>query len=415
MTETDAAATNGIDMKRYDRQIRLWGLDTQRGLVGARILLLGVNGLANEIAKNLVLSGVGHVCVQDTGTLTKEDVATGGLFSVSETQLGVGKAEALATELKEMNPSVHLTSTMTAAHAIDPATLRSYNYIVATRGLDAIAEITAITAALEQPTATTTSAAETPAAKKQKLSATAAGAAKTNGSHIVLPMRAPTAFDAAAGSASAAVDAAAVPTAPMPKMFAAGCIGLDGFCFCDFGVCTARIAPPKKAGEDAAASAAKAVPPHTERALYPPVAAAAGVAWAALTPRVPRLFYALQLLGAVREGGAPAPPDLLKALTERRDALLADAGANTEGATKLLSDEYLSTLAQTHAIEFAPVAAVVGGMVAAEVTKLIGGKDKPINNALFFDGTTSDGIVVRLGPSYDAPWGRDTGDFKRVD
>ena len=54
-------------------------------------------------------------------------------------------------------------------------------------------------------------------------------------------------------------------------------------------------------------------------------------------------------------------------------------------------------------------------MVAAEVTKLIGGKDKPINNALFFDGTTGDGLVARLGPSYDMPWGREDGAFKRVD
>ena len=72
-----------IDMKRYDRQIRLWGLDSQIKMSEARILILGVNGLANEIAKNLVLAGVGHVCIQDAGVVDEASLATGGLFSVS--------------------------------------------------------------------------------------------------------------------------------------------------------------------------------------------------------------------------------------------------------------------------------------------------------------------------------------------
>ena len=62
-------ATDDIDVKRYDRQIRLWGLDTQRGIAGCRVLMLGANGLCNEIAKNLVLSGVGHVRIQDAGVV----------------------------------------------------------------------------------------------------------------------------------------------------------------------------------------------------------------------------------------------------------------------------------------------------------------------------------------------------------
>ena len=57
-------SSNGLDMKRYDRQIRLWGVETQAGLNGARVLMLHATGLCNEIAKNLVLAGVGHVTVR---------------------------------------------------------------------------------------------------------------------------------------------------------------------------------------------------------------------------------------------------------------------------------------------------------------------------------------------------------------
>ena len=47
------------DVKRHDRSIRLWGAATQRGLQGAQVLVLGANGLSNEVCKNLVLSGMG--------------------------------------------------------------------------------------------------------------------------------------------------------------------------------------------------------------------------------------------------------------------------------------------------------------------------------------------------------------------
>ena len=53
-------------------------------------------------------------------------------------------------------------------------------------------------------------------------------------------------------------------------------------------------------------------------------------------------------------------------------------------------------------------------MIAAEVLKVISGKERPINNCLFFDGDTSDGMVLRLGPAFDCPWGVDKGDFKPV-
>ena len=42
---SSATESASIDIKRYDRQIRLWGLETQTGLHGARILMLRATGL----------------------------------------------------------------------------------------------------------------------------------------------------------------------------------------------------------------------------------------------------------------------------------------------------------------------------------------------------------------------------------
>jgi hypothetical protein len=188
------AQQSEIDTKRYDRQIRLWGLDTQRGLVGARILVLGVNGLANEIAKNLVLAGVGHVRFQDPGCVTAADLEAGGLFSVSEAQLGVGRAEAIAATLKAMNPSVELTYSCAAVAELSAELLQTYHFIVGTRGVEAVREITACTALLERhgggENADPQSRVEPPAPKRHRANGDSGPAlARSNGTHEVVPMR----------------------------------------------------------------------------------------------------------------------------------------------------------------------------------------------------------------------------------
>ena len=472
------AAAADIDTKRYDRQIRLWcahvprlgarlarsrrhppllcrssrlltsillpapeivvrrGLDAQRGIMGARVLILGTNGLANEIAKNLVLAGIGHVRIQDGAAVDKEFLSAGGVFSVSESQLGTNRAEAMCTVLKEMNPSVDLVASPCDASKLDAALLSTYHYVVGTRGAQAVQEVAACTAAVEEA-----AAAAEPAAKRQRANSDSSGGpaverfgaiARSNGAHTVCPMRPSRLADGAA----------------TPKFLAAGTLGRDGFCFFDLGTCTTTIPPVEKTDGDAIAtpksakkeSEAAASLAHKEMARYPTVHSASRVEWAALTPRVPRLYYALQLLLAqaeqppvlLREPEADAadadvaallPSDApasasstLRALLAHRGRLLKTAASNGE-PKKLLTSEYLAGVATAASAELAPVAAIVGGMVANEVIKVISGKERPINNCLFFDGDKCDGLVQRLGPSFEVGEFTsyvDKGEFKRL-
>ena len=53
---------------------------------------------------------------------------------------------------------------------------------------------------------------------------------------------------------------------------------------------------------------------------------------------------------------------------------------------------WLEQVARHADAELAPVCAIVGGVVASEVIKIISGKGAPINNAFFFDALqTSEG------------------------
>ena len=52
----------------------------------ANILLIGMKALANEIAKNLVLAGIGSMTIQDDQLLQEDDL--GSQFFVSEQHVG---------------------------------------------------------------------------------------------------------------------------------------------------------------------------------------------------------------------------------------------------------------------------------------------------------------------------------------
>ena len=57
----------------YDRQIRLWGLEAQKRMKNAKLLICGFRALSAEVCKNLVLAGI-SVVIQDSNPVTVEDL-----------------------------------------------------------------------------------------------------------------------------------------------------------------------------------------------------------------------------------------------------------------------------------------------------------------------------------------------------
>jgi len=90
MTEvTMTAATEGLSVDEialYDRQLRLWGIEAQNRMRRANILLITIRALGNEIAKNLVLAGIGCLTVLDADTVSQAEVASE--FFVTDEDIG---------------------------------------------------------------------------------------------------------------------------------------------------------------------------------------------------------------------------------------------------------------------------------------------------------------------------------------
>ncbi|KAI8824825.1 uncharacterized protein EV422DRAFT_516326 [Fimicolochytrium jonesii] len=95
----------------YDRQIRLWGLEAQQRMRQSRILVAGVTGTSNEILKNLVLSGVGALTIQESESVEEEDL--GAQFFLREEDVGENRAEAVAPRAQALNPRVHVKAITT--------------------------------------------------------------------------------------------------------------------------------------------------------------------------------------------------------------------------------------------------------------------------------------------------------------
>ncbi|KAF2430465.1 hypothetical protein EJ08DRAFT_612555 [Tothia fuscella] len=103
---TAAQAISADEIALYDRQIRLWGVQAQENIRKADILLIRIKALANEVAKNLVLAGIGSLTIIDEEKVTEEDLAA--QFFVSEADIGKNRAEAVAPEIQKLNPRVKL-------------------------------------------------------------------------------------------------------------------------------------------------------------------------------------------------------------------------------------------------------------------------------------------------------------------
>lgn len=114
----------------YDRQIRILGFQVQEKLRRANVLLIGLKALGTEIAKNLVLAGVGILTILDSDVVTEEDL--GSQFLITEDQIGLNRAEAALPELKKLNPRVELYTDPNPVVTKDPEYFQSFDITIAT-------------------------------------------------------------------------------------------------------------------------------------------------------------------------------------------------------------------------------------------------------------------------------------------
>lgn len=106
MVENNDLELTEQEAELYDRQIRLWGLESQKRIRGARILIAGLNGLGAEVAKNIILSGVKSVTLCDDRLVSEIDFAS--QFLVPQSSVDTNRAEASLVRAQALNPMVEI-------------------------------------------------------------------------------------------------------------------------------------------------------------------------------------------------------------------------------------------------------------------------------------------------------------------
>lgn len=121
------------EAKVYDRQIRLWGMQAQQKIRSTDVLVIGLAGLATEVVKNLVLTGINSITLMDDKAVTNFDMMS-NLFT--RNQVGMNRALAVQKAVQELNPmvTVNVKDTSVTSILADKASaelfIKQFNVVV---------------------------------------------------------------------------------------------------------------------------------------------------------------------------------------------------------------------------------------------------------------------------------------------
>lgn len=93
-----------IDESLYSRQLYVMGHEAQRRMAGSNVLIVGLNGLGVETAKNVILAGVKTVTLHDNTPASWTDMSA--QFYITTEDLGQPRALVSAPKLAALNPYV---------------------------------------------------------------------------------------------------------------------------------------------------------------------------------------------------------------------------------------------------------------------------------------------------------------------
>lgn len=107
-------------------------MKAQEKIRNANILLITMRALANEIAKNLVLAGIGSLTILDSDTVTPADLGAQFLLSEEDSPVGTNRAAAAAAALQRLNPRVRVHVDTTDVRLKPPAFFAPFDVVIAT-------------------------------------------------------------------------------------------------------------------------------------------------------------------------------------------------------------------------------------------------------------------------------------------
>lgn len=305
----------------------------------AKILVIRLGGVATEIVKNLVLGGINTIEIFDSLVVKEEDFATQFFLPNDDSIVGQPKLPLVLPKIQELNTRVHLLINTESLFTATAEYYKKFDLVVATEvSKDELLHINGVTRSLGLP------------------------------------------------------------------LYVAGLHGMFGYILTDLiehestkelekgnqpreikainGVKhVMRVEHVEKSGNDNVTVLDKFVPLSEIFSLVK-------LREQLNKRQLRRLSAALPLTLAMFDVERPSPED---------DVPVGDLDVLSRGVCEklqlpesIISAEYLDIFSKQAFTEFAPVAAILGGILAQDIIQFFGKKDSPINNCLVFDATRSE-------------------------
>lgn len=125
-----ANGESGVDENLYSRQIYVVGTDGMRKMAHTKILITGMSGLGLEVAKNLVLGGVGSIDLHDPEDITSLELSSN--YYASPLDVGKNRCEVVSPKLAELNS--YVTLNIVKEKELTADILCAYHIVVFARG-----------------------------------------------------------------------------------------------------------------------------------------------------------------------------------------------------------------------------------------------------------------------------------------
>lgn len=354
--QTNGSAVTEDEAALYDRQIRLWGLEVQNRLRTSHILILGWNGIATEIIKNTVLSGIGSITILDPQPVNASIDLVSNFFFRDEDVGSPKCSQAPLDRVRTLNPLVNVNGLS------DQATFD----ILMSGGNDAAAWL------------------------------------KSLGIDVmVVGTPLPESQVGAMGLKERLIALNDLARAVGIKFFTSATYGLGGFLFAD------------QIKQDYLVE--RAIPNSTEkkklkkRQTFIPLSSSLSYTWTGLTPRQQRRtripvdwFIWLALTDLTSRLGPDASSTSItpSALKDRTVALVRGKGLSPETIVPQEADQLFEQVVKLGGtgVTLAPVASVLGGILSQDILNSIGGREEPVVNWLFLAMDASGSAnVYRIG------------------
>ncbi|KAH0538739.1 hypothetical protein FGG08_004691 [Glutinoglossum americanum] len=337
----------------YDRQIRLWGVKAQEKLRSANILLVTMKALANEIAKNLVLAGIGSLTIIDHEPVSGDDLCS--QFFLSEEDIGKNRANAAAPQIRKLNPRVAVHAESTDVKTRGPEYFTQFDVVIITEAdFDTISSINTHTRLSNRPLYATASHGFYGYIFADLIS------------HDYVIQR----------------DKSNIPTALKAETSTRSVIA----------------ATTKKEN-------GKVVEIVTKRETYSPIALVNSAPLPAehlknrrRLRQVTQLLTGIRALWEFQRLSNNALPSQSRADMELFTTLATAKHKELQLPPETLTSEFLRNFLQNMGAELAPVTAFLGGVLAQDVINVLGGREQPIQNFLLFDAEESKAPVYALHP-----------------